>query len=71
MSNFTEIRPAGDAMIHVDGHDVANTRASRLCKRAQKVNVGRSRDTCVTLVFLQGRKIQLVRDNSTTGKRCA
>jgi hypothetical protein len=29
---------------------------------------GPSRDTCVTQVFLQGRKIQLVRDNSTKGK---
>jgi len=31
MSNFTEIRPVGVALIHADGHDGANCCFSRLC----------------------------------------
>jgi len=34
MSNFMEIRPAGAAPINANGHEEANTFASRLCEHA-------------------------------------
>jgi len=34
MSNFMEIRPAGDELLHEDTHDEANSRFSQFFERA-------------------------------------
>jgi hypothetical protein len=70
-TNFCKIskikfRPVAAALIHADGGaDMTMLSTFRDYSNAPKnvTYVGPSRDICVTHVCLQGRKIQLVRDN--------